>query len=152
MEIRPATIEDIPAMHRIRVAVRENVLRDPSRIQPADYAALLAGPGRGFVALVGDQVVGFGIANGSNRNLWALFVDPAFEGRGIGRRLHDLLLDWLFGMGSAPAWLTTEPGSRAERFYRVAGWQDAGHNPGKEPADDPGGDLRLEFYPFDDEA
>ncbi|MDH5255206.1 MAG: GNAT family N-acetyltransferase [Gammaproteobacteria bacterium] len=148
MEIRPATTDDIPAMHRIRLAVRENVLTDPSRIQPADYAALLRGPGRGFVALVDGRVVGFGIANAASRNLWALFVDPAFEGRGIGRRLHDELLDWLFGLGSAPAWLTTEPGSRAERFYRVAGWQDAGRDAGK----DPGGDLRLEFHPFDDEA
>jgi GNAT superfamily N-acetyltransferase len=144
MEIRHATTDDIPAMHRIRLAVRENVLSDPSRIQPADYAALLAGPGRGFVALVGDQLVGFGIANAANRNLWALFVAPGFEGRGIGRRLHDELLDWLFGLSAAPAWLTTEAGSRAEQFYRVAGWQEAGV--------DPGGDLRLVFHPFDDEA
>jgi GNAT superfamily N-acetyltransferase len=144
MEIRLATPADIPAMHRIRLAVRENALRDPSRIQPADYAALLTDSGRGFVALVGDRLVGFGIANAANRNLWALFVDPGFEGQGIGRRLHDELLDWLFGLSAEPAWLTTEPGSRAERFYRVAGWQDAGR--------EPGGDLRLEFHPFDDEA
>ena len=144
MEIRPATPEDIPAMHTVRVAVRENRLNDPSRIQPADYAALLSGSGRGRVALVDDRLVGFGIADAANRNLWALFVDPEFEGRGVGRRLHDELLDWLFSLGDSPAWLTTEPGSRAERFYRVAGWQDAGR--------DPGGDLRLEFFPFDDEA
>ncbi|MBL8201245.1 MAG: GNAT family N-acetyltransferase [Chromatiales bacterium] len=148
MEIRPATPDDIPAMHRIRLAVRENALRDPSRVRPADYAALLAGSGRGWVAIVEGNLVGFGIADASNRNVWALFVAPGFEGRGIGRRLHDEMLDWLFGLGSAPAWLTTEPGSRAERFYRVAGWQDAARNPGNEP----GGDLRLEFYPFDDEA
>lgn len=143
-EIRPATPADIPGMHRVRLAVRENALSDPTRIQPADYAALLNGPGRGWVALVAGRVVGFGIANGANRNIWALFVEPGFEGRGIGRQLHDLLVDWLFGLGTEPAWLTTEPGSRAERFYRVAGWQDAGT--------DPGGDLRLEFHPFDDEA
>lgn len=144
MQVRIATLEDIPAMHRVRLAVRENRLRDPSRIQPADYEALLAGPGRGWVALVDDRLVGFGIANASNRNVWALFVDPAWEGQGIGRRLHDELLEWLFDQGAEPAWLTTEPGSRAERFYRVAGWQDAGQ--------EPGGDLRLEFHPFDDEA
>jgi len=144
MQIRPATLDDIPAMHRVRLAVRENALSDPSRVQPADYAALLTGSGRGWVALAGDRVVGFGIANAANRNLWALFVDPAVEGRGIGRQLHDELLDWLFGLSSEPAWLTTEPGSRAEQFYRVAGWQESGR--------DPGGDLRLVFYPFDDEA
>lgn len=144
MQIRLATLDDIPAMHRVRLAVRENALLDPSRVQPADYAALLTGSGRGWVALVGDRLVGFGIANAANRNVWALFVDPGFEGRGIGRQLHDELLDWLFGLSSEPAWLTTEPGSRAEQFYRVAGWQETGW--------EPGGDLRLAFYPFDDEA
>lgn len=144
MQIRRATPDDIPAMHRVRRAVRENALRDHSRVQPADYEKLLAGTGQGWVALVGDRLVGFGIANAANRNVWALFVDPDFEGRGIGRRLHDELLEWLFGLGPEPAWLTTEPGTRAEQFYRVAGWQDAG------PA--PGGDRRLEFHRFDDEA
>jgi len=142
--IRPATVADIPAMHRVRMAVRENVLTDPARIQPGDYAALLSGSGRGWVAEDDGNLVGFGIADGATRNVWALFVHPDFAGRGIGRRLHDELLDWLFSLSGAPAWLTTEPGTRAERFYRVAGWQDAGR--------EPGGDLRLEFYPFEDEA
>ncbi len=144
MLIRPATLDDIPAMHGVRLAVRENALRDPSRVRHADYAALLSGSGRGWVALAGERLVGFGIADAANRNVWALFVDPGFEGQGIGRQLHDELLDWLFGLSGEPAWLTTEPGSRAERFYRVAGWQDAGVAPG--------GDLRLQFHAFDDEA
>lgn len=131
-------------MHAVRLAVRENVLSDPSRVQPADYTELLTGSGQGWVALVDGRLVGFGIADAANRNVWALFVMPGFEGRGIGRRLHDELLDWLFAVGAGPAWLTTEPGTRAERFYREAGWQDAGR--------EPGGDLRLEFYPFEDEA
>ncbi len=142
--LRPATVADIPAMHAVRLAVRENVLRDPSRVQPGDYAALLAGPGWGVVAEVDGQLAGFGMADGASRNLWALFVAPGFEGRGIGRALHDELLDWLFARGDGPAWLTTAPGTRAERFYRVAGWQDAGR--------EPGGDLRFAYFPFDDET
>jgi GNAT superfamily N-acetyltransferase len=142
--LRPAAAADIPAMHAIRLAVRENALLDPTRVRPADYAALLAGNGGGFVAEVDGAVVGFGMADGATRNVWALFVAPGFEGRGIGRALHDEVLDWLFARGDGPAWLTTAPGTRAERFYREAGWQDAGR--------DPGGDLRLEFYPFEDEA
>lgn len=142
--LRAATPADIPAMHAVRLAVRENALRDPARVQPADYAALLAGTGWGVVAEVDGHLVGFGMADGASRNLWALFVAPGFEGRGIGRALHDELLDWLFARGDGPAWLTTGPGTRAERFYREAGWQDAGR--------DEGGDLRLEFFPFDDET
>ena len=142
--VRPATVADIPAMHDVRLAVRENALRDPTRVQPADYAALLAGAGRGVVAEAGGRLVGFGIADGASRNLWALFVAPGFEGRGIGRALHDELLDWLFAQGDGPAWLTTGAGTRAERFYREAGWQPAGQAPG--------GDLRFEFFAFEDEA
>jgi len=144
MLIRLATPDDIPAMHGVRLAVRENALRDPARVQPADYATLLTGAGRGLVAIVDGALVGFGIADAASRNLWALFVAPGFEGRGIGRRLHDELLDWLFGQGPEPAWLTTAPGTRAEQFYTVAGWQVAGA--------EPNGDLRLEFHRFDDEA
>ncbi len=144
MEIRLATLNDIPAMHRLRLAARENALRDPARIQPSDYQQLLTGSGRGWVALVDDALVGFGIADAANRNLWALFVAPAFEGRGIGRKLHDELLNWLFEQGPEPVWLTTEPGTRAEQFYTVAGWQFAGS--------EPNGDQRLEFHRFDDES
>ena len=58
--------------------------------------------------------------------LRALFVDPAFEGRGIGRALHDAMVSWLFERGSEPLWLTTEPNTRAEQFYSTAGWRRAG--------------------------
>lgn len=144
LQIRPATLDDIPAMHRLRLAVRENALRDPARIRPSDYQTLLTGTGRGWVALVDDTLVGFGIADAASRNLWALFVAPGFEGRGIGRKLHDELLNWLFEQGPEPVWLTTEPGTRAEQFYTVAGWQVAGT--------ESNGDRRLEFHRFDDES
>jgi GNAT superfamily N-acetyltransferase len=144
VRIRIATPADIPAMHRIRLSVRENVLRDAARVQPPDYAQRLSGAGRGWVALEDDAVVGFGIADAATRNVWALFVDPAFEGRGIGRTLHDELLGWLFDQGPEPVWLTTEPGTRAEQFYTVAGWQFV--------RVEPGGERRLTFHRFDDEA
>ena len=88
MQIRLATEADIPEMHRIRMSVCENRLADPSLIQPSDYRAMLAEHGRGWVAETGGRIVGFAVADLSRRNVWALFVDPAFEGRGAGRRLH----------------------------------------------------------------
>ncbi|HPF28372.1 MAG TPA: GNAT family N-acetyltransferase [Steroidobacteraceae bacterium] len=122
MLIRTATEADIDAMHRIRMAVRENALRDPPRVQPADYRPYLATRGRGWVCELDGRIVGFAVADAPRRSIWALFVDPQFEGRGIGHALHAAMLTWLFTLDRAPVTLGTEPGTRAEQFYRRAGW------------------------------
>lgn len=126
MQVRVATAADIPEMQRIRAGVRENRLSDPTSVRTEHYQAMLAEHGRGFVALEDGRVVGFAVADRRDGNVWALFVAPASEGRGHGRRLHEAMLDWLFAAGVARAWLTTDPGTRAERFYRAAGWRPAG--------------------------
>jgi GNAT superfamily N-acetyltransferase len=122
--VRPAVAADIPAMHAIRVAVRENALSSPARIRAADYEVALA-HGCGWVAELGPATVGFafGLLDG---NVWALFVDPAHEGRGAGSKLHAVLVDWLERHARRPIWLGTGPGTRAERFYRARGWRDCG--------------------------
>lgn len=132
MQIRLATETDIPAMHRIRMAVRENRLADPSLVQPGDYRAMLAEHGRGWVAESDGRMIGFAVADLSRSNVWALFVDPASEGRGAGRRLHDAMMDWMFAAGAEEVWLGTDPGTQAERFYRAAGWRFAGAQPNGE--------------------
>lgn len=131
LHIRPASEADIDAMHRIRLAVRENRLSDPALVQPEDYRALLGGHGRGWVAEVEGRIAGFAIADVARRNVWALFVHPDAEGRGVGRPLHDAMMDWLFAEGVERVWLSTDPGTRAEAFYRTAGWQAAGDHHGE---------------------
>jgi len=74
----------------------------------------------------GSRIVGFSIIDLQDRNVWALFVDPHFEKMGIGRRLHEDMLAWYFSRTDATLWLSTAPGTRAERFYRAAGWKNAG--------------------------
>jgi GNAT superfamily N-acetyltransferase len=59
-------------------------------------------------------------------DIWALFVDPRHERRGVGRRLHDTVVAWLWSRGLDEIWLTTESDTRAHRFYEAAGWQCAG--------------------------
>jgi GNAT superfamily N-acetyltransferase len=127
--LRAALPGDIPALHRIRLAVRENVLRDPTRVTPADYVRYVEEPGVSWVAEADGVVVGFGIADRASRSLWALFVDPAFEGRGIGRALLQRLTACLFESGRGRINLSTAPGTRAERFYRAAGWEKRGDLP-----------------------
>jgi len=113
-------------MHRIRTSVHENRLADPSRVQPHHYQAMLRS-GRGWVCEVDGRVTGFAVADLQAASVWALFVDPVHERRGIGRHLHDAAVAWLFASGFERISLTTDPGTRAERFYVAAGWTRAGH-------------------------
>ena len=133
--IRQALPTDIPAMHRIRMAVKENVLASVA-LTEADYAEAIGTTGRGWVAETGGEIVGFAVGNATNGNIWALFVHPDHEGRGYGRSLHDEMVAWLQGRGVRRLWLTTAPDTRAERFYRRAGWTPAGMTAG--------GELRFE--------
>lgn len=126
MPLRPTTVHDIHAMHAVRLAVRENALSDETRVRPEHYRALLRESGRGWVHEESDKVVAFGIADHANRNIWALFVAPRSEGRGIGRALLEVMGTWLFEQSPAPLWLTTGRNTRAERFYRAAGWRAVG--------------------------
>ena len=121
--IRTATLADIPAMHKVRRSVRENRLGDPTRITEDSYRPFIeAGPI--WVALGTDEeVIGFSAVDQAAKSIWALFVDPGHEGTGIGRALHDIMLDWALQHGMQTLWLETAPGTRAERFYISAGWQ-----------------------------
>lgn len=136
MTLRQATQSDIPAMQRVRLAVRENTLSDPSRITVADYIAALDDLGRSWVVEADGEIVAFatGYRAGS---IWALFVHPDHEGRGYGKALHSTMVDWLWSLGHTRLWLTTGPGTCAERFYTSQGWQPCGIVSG--------GELRLEL-------
>ncbi len=132
MGIRVATIDDIPAMHQVRMSVRENVLTDPTQVQPSDYRRFLTVSGRGWVYEIEGAIVGFAIADAETRSVWALFVSPEFEGSGVGRALHDSMRQWLFLTDKRPVCLGTQPRSRAERFYIASGWRHVGMLPNGE--------------------
>lgn len=134
---RVATTADVAEMHRIRLAVRENRLSNPAAAQPNDYVSRLTARGRGWVAAIDGAIAGFAIADRLPAHVWALFVDPQHEGRGIGRRLHDDVVEWLFAAGADRIWLSTEANTRAERFYRAAGWVAVGIQPN--------GEIRFEL-------
>ncbi|WBA42001.1 GNAT family N-acetyltransferase [Hymenobacter canadensis] len=128
MVFRPAHLSDIPGMSVVRLAVTENALRDPALITPADYADYLVQRGRGWVAADEEfgRIVGFAVVDLQQHSVWALFVHPDFDQQGIGKELHRLLLDGYFAHTNMPISLSTEPGTRAEHFYRRQGWQETG--------------------------
>ena len=118
-------------MHRVRAAVRENRLVS-TVITEADTINAIETLGRGWVIDVNGEIVGFAIGNATNSNIWALFIDPEHEGRGYGRRLHDAMVAWMWEQDLKQLWLSTEPGTRAQRFYEVAGWENVGMTKGGE--------------------
>jgi len=126
MIYRVAGIPDIKQIQSVRNAVKENILSDPSRVTDQDCEEFILRRGNGWVCTVEDNIVGFAIADLKDDNIWALFLLPGYEGKGIGRKLHDMMLDWYFSQGKEKVWLGTSPGTRAEKFYRIAGWKEIG--------------------------
>ena len=126
--IRQATEADIPRLVEIRASVRENQLRDPSRVTPADYVWFIA---QSDIWLWTDDgtILGFAAGDPRDGSIWALFIDPGHEGRGIGRHLLERACQTVRSAGFDKATLTTGPGTRAERFYREGGWAETGRSP-----------------------
>jgi GNAT superfamily N-acetyltransferase len=129
--IRPACTPDIPAMHRVRNSVRENRLSGPARITEASYRPYVAA-GSAWVAAAGKDVLGFALLDGPAERVEALFVHPGAEGIGIGFALHRQMLAWAKDQGIRCLHLSTEIGTRAERFYARRGWVRAGSAPNGE--------------------
>jgi GNAT superfamily N-acetyltransferase len=121
--VRQAVSADIPAMSEIRLAVTENVLRDPARITVEMYEDYLEKSGRGWVAESAGEIVAFCYADKVDASIWALFVKPGHEGRGLGKALLRQAVDWLFEAGHERVHLTTGADTRADRFYAAQGWE-----------------------------
>ena len=126
MIFREAELTDIPQMMEVRMSVRENVLSDPTRIPYSEYVKFLCERGKGWIAEKIGIVTGFAIVDLIGSNIWALFVRPEFEKMGVGLKLHQLMMDWYFKQASNVVWLSTAPKSRAESFYKKAGWKEVG--------------------------
>ena len=123
---REAVGDDMPAISRVRFAVRENILTPEQLrargITEESVAASFLTTAKGWVAVYEGEIVGFSIADREEAAVFALFVLPGFEGKGIGGRLLDLAVDWLRAQGITRAWLTTGPNTKAARFYVRRGW------------------------------
>ena len=123
--LRQATRADRAGLWRVRYAVQENTLT-PGRIGDDELFDQIERTGRGWVIEEDGEIVAFAIGNASDGNVWALFVDPAAQGRGHGSRLHDVMVEWLFAQGLGQLWLGTGNETRARGFYERHGWREAG--------------------------
>lgn len=138
--IRPATVADVGPMFRVRTAVRENALSLDELaaigVTPQAIAtAIQSAPCAWVAADAGGEVLGFAMVDLDTACLFAAFVLPEQEGRGIGQGLIQTCEAALFERHPL-AWLETAGHSRAAGVYRHLGWGNE-----TEVGD---GDVRLE--------
>lgn len=126
MNFRQAIPEDIPQIQIVRNSVKENHLSNPNLIPDDLVEEFITKRGKGFACEIDKKIVGFSIVDFVENNVWALFLLPEFEGKGIGKKLHQLMLDEYFSKTKETIWLSTEANSRAETFYKKQGWKNAG--------------------------
>ena len=126
-------------MFRVRTAVRENHLSMAALaamgITPDTLRCAVQAEPCAWVASEADEVVGFAMVDPETACLFAAFVLPEHERRGIGRALIAACEAALFARHDT-IWLETDGASRAAAIYQRLGWrvtQDLG-----------AGDLRLE--------
>ena len=86
--IRNATRDDVPRIMEIRAGVRENRLRDPSRVTMEDVCWF--GDNQAIFLWEEDgSIVGFSASDPRNGNIFALFVEERYKRRGIGKALFE---------------------------------------------------------------
>jgi GNAT superfamily N-acetyltransferase len=126
MIFRIAHNADIAQIQIVRNSVKENTLSNPALVPDKDVEDYINNRGKGWVCEINNTIVGFSIISVTDNNVWALFIQPGYEQKGIGRQLHDKMLNWYFEQTTTTVWLGTAPGTRAEKFYRKAGWKEMG--------------------------
>lgn len=139
IQIRAAKAADVAGIFHVRTSVRENILsiRELADMGITAQAVIdmVSAELCAWVAVENNDVVGFSMINQDEGSLFAAFVLPSHEGKGIGRRLVLEAEGQLFAR-HAVCWLETGKTTRAAGFYRRLGWsneQNAGN-----------GDIRLE--------
>ena len=105
-------------------------------------ADVVSGRLSGYVACVGERIVGYCFADRDTGEIVVLVVSPDHEGRGMGRALLVRVVDHLRALGFNRLFLETsaDPVSRAHGFYRHMGWRPTGEQVGR-------GDEVLELFP-----
>lgn len=106
--------------------MKDNRLTDPSRLTEDHYRPYLADRGETWRASIDGQIAGFGTMDYEDCSIWALFVDPAFEGLGLGKLLLAKLVERARDNQMHKISLVTTPGTRAEAFYLRFGWYPVG--------------------------
>jgi GNAT superfamily N-acetyltransferase len=128
---RRAHSDDSVELFRVRTSVHENHQTAEELatlgVTPEFLARMLESDDAcGWCAELAEGIVGFAIARRSERDIFALFVEPDYEGRGLGSTLLDAAVEWLSEGSAESLRLTTGRGTPAQAFYLKRGWADIG--------------------------
>jgi GNAT superfamily N-acetyltransferase len=124
---------ELGALYEIRHSVTENRLG--SIVIPRDEVIRRCCEGGAWICLDDGRAVAFSIASMHPVAMpWALFVRPSHEGRGIGQQLMAYSMDWFREQKASVVTLSTDPETRADRFYQRQGWTRGGVNAAGEVA------------------
>ncbi|QXI25517.1 GNAT family N-acetyltransferase [Pseudomonas vanderleydeniana] len=82
----------------------------------------------GFVACVEGQVIGYCFGDRGTGEIAVLALLPAHEGQGIGKRLLEMMVQYLRNQGFNRLFLAcaSDPNVRSHGFYRHLGWVSTG--------------------------
>ena len=124
-DIRVLTPADLPALERMEVE-----LFGAAAWSPESLASEIAGPGRWYVgAVVGGELVGYAGLwfDGYDAQVMTIGTDERFQGRGLGRRMLDNLLDRARTLGAAVVLLEVRvDNDPAIHLYESAGFERLG--------------------------
>ena len=120
MSIREAQVNDIRQLMIVRFAVKENVLSNPALVTPEDNEEYLTVRGKGWVCEIDSSIVGFSIVDLIGHSIWALFVLPEYEKKGIGKQLQNTMFNWYFSQSKEKLWLETAAGQALLQIKNIA--------------------------------
>jgi len=147
LSFRPAVPEDVPACVVLRGQTRQNAV-------PAERLAAMGITAEswsddvrsdrlpGYVCCDGGTLAGYCFGEKASGEVVVLALLPAYEERGIGRRLLALVIEHLAALGHRRLFLgcSADPATRSHGFYRHLGWVSTG-------TFDRAGDEVLELFP-----
>ena len=129
--IRPATREDIPAIHDVHSASIRGLCAAAYSAQLIDawasnpdlnrYSKMLAPDARCLVAVANGQLCGFGSLELTKSRLESLFVHPDYAGTGLGRRLLQALEE--LAREANVTMLDVQASLNAREFYAKHGYR-----------------------------
>lgn len=133
VQYRPAQPADVADCIVIRGQTRENAV-SVARLASLGITweswseSVRSGALTGFVCCDGASIIGYCFGERATGEVVVLALLPAFENRGIGRQLLQLVTAELVRVGHSRLFLgcSADPASRSYGFYRHLGWRSSG--------------------------
>lgn len=129
--LRPASVSDIELLFDIRTSVKQNHLSREQMHEMGITAHTLGDAIRtspcAWIAELAEEAAGFAMVDSEEGEVFALFVYPWHEGKGVGQLLLRQAEQALFQMHPVIYLITDgDESMRANGFYQRSGWTLAG--------------------------